>query len=304
MYRAGRYRPDTTTTTRIRSYTPDTPPPPEQGALLAPPASSAARLVGSATNSAGRLSALALASPLVSAAAAAAAKPVAAATAAATAAAAAAAAPLLPAVTSAAAVARAFVLGFAPLVQMTTPGALVARLAATGYLLYAAWWLCYPAEAFSRRDWRPGFLPDVPPVSSAGTYLLEQALVARRPWAGDELVLTTTIPSRPNPTLTESDEIIGHPFPSYFTRQSPRSDQLEAPRPTWVSIYIYIHIIYIYIYVYLRSSYILFRLDQRAQHGHGHAALDRHNLEDGGAPTERMEIALARPRNLRGNPRK
>ena len=66
-------------------------------------------------------------------------------------------------------------------------GAMIGRLGAICYVLYALWWFAFPAEASTRRNWRPSLLPDLPPVHTLGSWLLSVLWIARPPPDGTEL---------------------------------------------------------------------------------------------------------------------
>lgn len=113
-------------------------------------------------------------------------------------------------------------------------GSLCARLGALCYGLYGAWWLCFPAESLTRRDWRPSLLPDRPPVRSLGSWLLLRLRVAAPEPAGESLVAATSVASVREQPLGVWDAKIGHGFPSAVCRLSPVAgdeDALDLPAP-------------------------------------------------------------------------
>lgn len=132
----------------------------------------------------------------------------------------------------------------APLLALAPPGvgaattaasgSLCARLGALCYGLYGAWWLCFPAESLTRRDWRPSLLPDRPPVRSLGSWLLLRLRVAAPEPAGESLVAATSVASVREQPLGVWDAKIGHGFPSAVCRLSPVAgdeDALDLPAP-------------------------------------------------------------------------
>jgi hypothetical protein len=98
--------------------------------------------------------------------------------------------------------------------------ALFARIAAAAYAFYFTWWHAFPAEALTRRRFRAKLLPLLPPVNTAGSWLLHRLGVAGIPLGGDELVARTTVAARPRRPSTPNDEPLGHPFPSFLSRQT------------------------------------------------------------------------------------
>ena len=132
----------------------------------------------------------------------------------------------------------------APLLALAPPGvgaattaasgSLCARLGALCYGLYGAWWLCFPAESLTRRDWRPSLLPDRPPVRSLGSWLLLRLRVAAPEPADESFVAATSVASVREQPLGVWDAKIGHGFPSAVCRLSPVAgdeDALDLPAP-------------------------------------------------------------------------
>jgi hypothetical protein len=108
-------------------------------------------------------------------------------------------------------------------------GAVVSRVAAAAYGCYFMWWHAFPAEALTRRQFRASLLPMWQPVSTGGTWLLQRLRVASAPLGGDELIRRISVSAAPRRPLTESDEDLGHPFPSFLSRQT----QPEEGRVAW-----------------------------------------------------------------------
>ena len=108
------------------------------------------------------------------------------------------------------------------------PSSVIARSAAAAYFLYLTWWHAFPAEALTRRYWRPSLLPDRPPVGSLGTWLMHLLCISAKPWGGDELIQRTSVSASPARPLTPSDAKLRHPFPSFFSRQAIPEEDYKA----------------------------------------------------------------------------
>ena len=104
-----------------------------------------------------------------------------------------------------------------------------ARVGAFAYVLYTLWWCAFPAEALSRRNFRPSLLPDRRPVLTFGSFILSWAHVASPSPGGDALVVLCDKSASQNPIFTPSDIAVGHCFPQFALRRG--YEDTVAPRP-------------------------------------------------------------------------